>query len=279
MKAVTAPESRRIPVVALVCVALLVTIALTAPLISPYAHTEQLETITMKNLPPSFDHPFGTDSNSRDVLSRVLYGSRVSLLISALSVLIALTVGTAFGALAAFAKPWIESFMMRVLDVLLAIPRLLILLAVTALWSHLSITSLALLLGITGWYDIARMVHGETRTLRSRDFVTAARATGAGGIRIFTKHVFPHLVPVLAVSATLGIAATISLEAGLSYLGLGVQEPNVSWGTIMRDGIGVMDTHWWLTVFPGIATVITALACNAVGEALRERYTQKQVES
>lgn len=260
-------------------IALLVFVSLAAPWIAPFSPSEHLETITMKSLPPSLAHPFGTDSNSRDVLSRVIFGSRVSLLVSSLSVLISLTLGTAYGAVAAFARPLGESFLMRTLDVLLSIPRLLVLLAVTAFWSDLTVLSLALLLGVTGWYDIARLVHGETTTLYNRDFVVAARALGAGGVRIFLKQLLPHLVPLLTVGATLGIAATISLEAGLSYLGLGIQEPNVSWGTIMREGIGVMDTQWWLTIFPGIATVVTVIACNALGDALRERWRRDGVHS
>lgn len=276
----TAPIApRRSVLLPALLIGVLVFVALAAPWLAPYAPTDQLETITMKSLSPSFSHPFGTDSNSRDVLSRVIYGARVSLAVSSLSVLVALTLGVAFGAMAAFGRPALEGVMMRALDVLLAMPRLLILLALTAFWSQLSIVSLALLLGATGWYDLARLVHGETRTLLTRDFVLAAQAGGTGRLRLFIKHLLPHLVPLLAVSATLGIAATISLEAGLSYLGLGIQEPNISWGTIMRDGIGVMDTQWWLTIFPGLATMIAVIACNALGEALRERSARRQLHA
>ena len=262
----------------LLFIGVLVVVALAAPWLAPYPPETQLETITMKSLAPSLAHPFGTDANSRDVLSRVIYGSRVSLAIAALSALAALSIGIAFGALAALGNRFVESLMMRALDVLLALPRLLILLAVTAFWDRLSLVALALLLGATGWYDIARLVHGETRTLSSRDFIVAAAASGVGTVRIFLRHMLPHLVPLLAVSASLGVASSISLEAGLSYLGLGVQG-QVSWGTIMNDGLGVVDTQWWLTIFPGLAALVAVIACNALGEALRDRFARRQLDA
>jgi peptide/nickel transport system permease protein len=121
-------------------------------------------------------------------------------------------------------------------------------------------------------------VHGETRTLLARDFIVAAAAGGVGRLRIFLRHMLPHLVPLLAVSASLGVASSISLEAGLSYLGLGVQD-QVSWGTIMHDGLGVVDTQWWLTIFPGLAAVVAVIACNALGEALRDRFASRQLHA
>jgi len=257
----------------------LILIALAAPLIAPYEPNEMLETIELRSKSPSSAHPFGTDSNSRDVLTRVIYGARVSLTVASLSVAIALTFGTLFGALAAFAGGRLESLMMRILDVLLSLPRLLVLLAITAFWGKLPIPALALLLGVTGWYDVARLVHGETQQLLGRDFIAAARASGVRRSRVFARHMLPHLVPVLAVMASLGVAATIALEAGLSYLNLGVQDPTPSWGSIMREGMGLVDSQWWLTIFPGIATVLAVLACNAFAEALRDVSPRNQVDA
>jgi peptide/nickel transport system permease protein len=271
----TTARSLRVP---LLFIALLILVAVAAPVLAPYSPQAQLETITMKSLAPSAAHPFGTDANSRDVLSRVIYGSRVSLLVASLSALVALTIGVCFGALAALGGPLLESVMMRLLDILLALPRLLILLAVTALWDGLTVLPLAVLLGATGWHDIARLIHGETRSLVARDFIVAAAAAGVGRVRMFLRHMFPHLVPLLAVSASLGVASSISLEAGLSYLGLGVQG-HVSWGTIMHDGLGVVDTQWWLTIFPGLAAVVAVIACNALGEALRDRFARRQLDA
>jgi peptide/nickel transport system permease protein len=265
----------RIP---LLLIGVLVLIALAAPVLAPYSPESQLETITMKSLAPSAAHPFGTDPDSRDVLSRVIYGSRVSLAVATLSALVALSIGVGFGALAALGGRLADSVMMRVLDVLLALPRLLILLAIAAFWRNQSVVSLAILIGATGWHDIARLVHGEIRTLASRDFIVAADAAGVGRIRIFFRHLLPHLVPLLAVSASLTVASSISLEAGLSYLGLGVQD-QVSWGTIMQDGLGVVDTQWWLTIFPGLAALVAVIACNALGEALRDRFARRQLDA
>ena len=151
------------------------------------------------------------------------------------------------------------------------------LLAITALWDRLELVSLILLIGCTGWYDVARIVRGEIRALLGRDFIVAAEASGVGRSRVFWRHLLPHLLPVLAVTATLGVANTIALEAGLSYLGLGVQPPQASWGTIMSDGAAVIDSHWWLTVFPGLAVIMAILACNALGDALRDAFAPEQV--
>ena len=274
----SAPREKRSLLIPLLFIGVLVFVALAAPLLAPHDPNAQPDTIAMKSLAPSPAHLFGTDAYSRDVLSRVIYGSRVSLAIAALSALAALSIGIAFGALAALGNRFVESLMMRALDVLLALPRLLILLAVTAFWDGLSLVALAVLLGVTGWYDIARLVHGETRTLLSRDFIVAAAAAGVGELRIFVRHMLPHLIPLLAVSASLGVASSISLEAGLSYLGLGVQG-QVSWGTIMNDGLGVVDTQWWLTIFPGLAALVAVIACNALGEALRDRFARRQLDA
>lgn len=274
IRARTRTRTLRASLLLLLALALL---SIAAPLITPYDPDATIDMSALKNQAPSLAHPFGTDSYSRDVLSRVMDGSRVSLALAISAVALTLLVGTGFGALAAFSSDTIDSLLMRLLDVLLAVPRLLVLLAITALWDRLSLVALILLIGCTGWYDVARLVRGEIRALLGRDFITAARASGIGGVRMFRHHLLPHLLPILAVSATLGVANTIALEAGLSYLGLGVQPPQASWGTIMSDGAGMIDTQWWLTVFPGLAVILTILACNALGDALRDVFASEQV--
>ncbi len=260
--------------VPLLVIAVLAFIAVAAPLLSPFPYDAQLDIIALKSTPPSAQHWFGTDNTSRDVFSRVLFGARVSLLVAAASVTIALCVGTSYGAIAALAGGFWDALLMRTLDVLLSIPRLLILLAVSAFWSPMPLLPLVVLIGLTGWFDIARLVRGEVHALLRRDFVLAARACGVRRARLLVRHILPHLIPALTVSATLGVAYTIALEAGLSYLGLGVQEPQASWGSIMRLGAAFVDTQWWMTLFPGLATIITVLACNALGDALRDLYAQ-----
>lgn len=255
----------------------LILIAIFAPLVAPYGPDMPVDYDTLKNLPPSAAHPFGTDYIGRDVLSRVIFGGRVSLTLAFAAVALALILGTLYGALAAMAGGWVDRWMMRMLDVALSIPRLLLLLVVTAFTGALPLITLIVLLGTTGWFDVARLVRGEIQTLLHRDFVLAARATGVPRWRALSRHLLPHLIPLLVVSATLNVAGTIGLEAGLSYLGLGVQPPIPSWGAIMNDGAGVLDAQWWLTIFPGIAIVIAVLACHALGDSLRDLFAMEQI--
>jgi peptide/nickel transport system permease protein len=257
--------------------AVLVVMALAAPWLAPVPPDAIPADGLIAASPPSLSHPFGTDPLGRDVLSRVLHGARVSLGVGVTSVLLALGVGGGVGAVAGWAGGRVDALLMRTVDVLLAIPRLLALLAVTALWGALPLAGLALLLGLTGWYDVARLVRAEVRGLRGRDFVLAAQAGGATSARILWRHVTPHLQPTLLVVATLGLANTVALEAGLSFLGLGVQPPQASWGTILGDGHVPGGGRWWLTLFPGLAVVTTVLTCNALADALRRRFAPTQV--
>ena len=268
---------RRSP--AFVLIVLLVSVVAAGPLLSPYAPNAQLDIIALRSQAPSLAHPFGTDAVSRDVLSRVLEGGRVSLALALLSVSLSLVVGTLYGALSTLAGGLVDTAMRRLLEVALSIPRLLVLLAVGALWGTLSFPALVLLIGFTGWFDTARLVTDELRGLSVREFTVAARATGVRGPRLLWRHLLPHLLPTLVINASFGVAGTIALEAGLSYLGLGIQAPQASWGTILRDGAGVVQSEWWLSLFPGLATVLAVLACNALGDALRERFARDHVHS
>lgn len=252
-------------------------VAVAAPWLSPFQPDAIPAEGLIESLSPSLSHPMGTDSAGRDVLSRVLYGARVSLGIAVFSVALATTLGSLVGAIAGWMGGVADTIAMRLLDVAMSVPRVLVLLCVAALWDALPLYGLVLLLAATGWYDVARLVRGEVRALRSRDFVLAARATGVREARIVWRHVVPHLWPTLVVTASLGVAHTIALEAGLSYLGLGVQPPQASWGAILSDAGGMVSSRWWLTVFPGIAIVLSVLTANALGDALRKRLSAGQV--
>ncbi len=264
---------------AFVLTALLVVVVVAGPLLSPYAPNAQLDIIALRSQAPSLAHPFGTDAASRDVLSRVLDGGRVSLTLAILSVALSLVVATLYGAISSLVGGVVDTTMRRLLDVALSIPRLLVLLAVGALWGALTFPALVLLIGLTGWFDTARLVTDELHALSRQEFTVAARAMGVRGPRLLWRHLLPHLLPTLVINASFGVASTIALEAGLSYLGLGIQAPQASWGTILRDGAGVVQSEWWLSLFPGLATVFAVLACNALGDALRERFAPNHVPS
>ena len=252
--------------------------ALLAPALAPYDPTAQPDIVALRGRAPSLAHPFGTDLFSRDVFSRVLFGARVSLSIGLLSVLLSITVGTAYGAIAGYVGGLVDASMMRLIDAFLAIPRILLLLVVAALWTRLPIGALILLLGLTGWFGVSRLVRAEVRSVAARDFALAARALGMRGPRLLLRHVLPNVVSPIIVAATLGVGNVIILEAGLSYLGLGVRQPDASWGNIIQDGADQIATLWWISLFPGLAILLTVLACNAVGDALRDAVDPRQLE-
>ncbi|AHG90218.1 ABC-type transporter, integral membrane subunit [Gemmatirosa kalamazoonensis] len=251
-------------------------LALFAPLVAPYNPSAQPDPVALQNRPPSLAHPLGTDPFSRDVLSRVLYGARVSLGVGVLAALLSTTVGAAYGAIAAWLGGLADAAMMRLVDAFLGIPRVLLLLAVVALWGHVSTVALVLLIAGTGWFGTSRLARAEVRSLREREFVHAARALGAGESRLLARHVVPHLGPLLLVAATLAVGNVIALEAGLSYLGLGVQPPQASWGSIMQDGADYVTTAWWTTAAPGILIVVTVLAVNVLGDGLRDALDPRE---
>lgn len=251
--------------------------AIAGPHLVPYTGTEQLDIVRLKNAPPSWAHPFGTDQYSRDVLARVLRGARISLAISTLSVLISITIGTAYGLVAGFAGGVIDTAMMRLLDGFISIPRIFLLIAVLTLWSPVPLAALVVLLGATGWFTVSRLVRAETLSARTQDYVHAARALGASDARILWRHLLPNVATPIVVAATLGVANVIALEAGLSYLGLGAREPTPSWGSIFLDGVDFFAGNWWVVLFPGIAIIATVLAFNVLGDALRDVLDPRQL--
>ena len=261
--------------VALFVLGVIVLVGLLAPLVAPYNPAAQPDIVGLKDLPPSFAHPFGTDPYSRDVLSRVIFGARLSLMIGVLATIVSLTVGVAYGAISGYAGGVLDAVMMRLLDAFLSIPRLLLLIGVLVAWPRLSIGALVVFLGLTGWFGLSRIVRGQVLALKHAEFITAAHALGASRRRILWRHLLPNLVSPIVVAATLGVAHVIVLEAGLSYLGIGVPQPLASWGNIIQDGSDQVATLWWMALFPGLFMVLTVMTLNILAEALSDAYERR----
>jgi len=252
-------------------VALLVLIALAAlsvSVVSPYGPDDvDLRSV---RLPPSLAHPLGTDAIGRDLLTRTLYGGRISLIVAGVGMVGSLTLGTAMGLLGTFGPRSVRWVVARAIDIQLAFPYVLLAIAITAAVRP-SIPVLILLMVLAGWAAVARVVRAIALKERGRDYVAAAQVIGASRTRIALVHVFPSVVPSLQVLAAMQMAAMIVFEATLSFLGMGVQPPTPSWGGIMLDGKNYMTTAWWLTVFPGLAIMITSLALILIGDGLDTR--------
>jgi peptide/nickel transport system permease protein len=219
--------------------------------------------------PPSATHPLGTDTLGRDVASRLLYGARVSLVVGLSAVLLAGALGIALGLISGWYRGWLDDLVMRVGDVQLAFPVLVLAVAVLAVLGG-SLVNLIIVLGATGWITYARIVRGEVLTLRERDFVAAARALGAPDAWILRRHLLPNVLPPITVVATFSVARTIIAEASLSFLGLGIPAPEPSWGAMLDEGRNYITTGWWLALFPGVAILLLVLGINLVGDWLRD---------
>jgi len=226
--------------------------------------------LTCKNLAPSLAHPFGTDELSRDILSRVASGGRISLAVALLAVGLSVTLGAVIGLVAGYWGGRVDGALMRLVDAALAIPRLFLLLLVLAVWEQVPLAALILLIGATGWFGTGRLVRAEALRLREESYVRAAEALGASRRRIIFRHLLPNTAGPLLVAATLGVGDVILLEAGLSFLGLGVPLPIPSWGGMIFDAKSVLVAAPWAGIFPGLAIVITVLSANLFGDALRD---------
>jgi peptide/nickel transport system permease protein len=220
--------------------------------------------------PPAVDHPFGTDQLSRDVLARVVTGGRISLGVAFLAVALSVTLGAAVGIVSGYWGGTIDAALMRFVDGALAIPRLFMLLLVLAVWERVPVLALIVLIGATGWFATSRLVRGEVLRIRDEGYVRAAEALGARRRRIIFRHLLPNALGPLLVAATLGVGDVILLEAGLSFLGLGIQPPTPSWGGMILDSREVMVSAPWTGIFPGLAIVVTVLSANLFGDALRD---------
>ncbi len=243
-------------------------IAILAPVISPYDPSA----IDQDNLlmPPSRQHLLGTDSLGRDVLSRIIYGARISLSIGIIAVGIATSVGLILGASAGFYGGFTDVLIMRFLDVMLCFPTFFLILAVVAVMES-SIFNIMAVIGLTSWMGPARLIRGEILSLKEREFILAEIALGASNFRIITKHLIPNAMGPVLVNATLGVAGAILLESGLSFLGLGVQPPTASWGNILIEAKSTLGVAWWITIFPGLAILVTILGFNLIAEGLKEK--------
>lgn len=256
--------------VGLALVALLLLLALLAPLFSSYDPTAQIDLATRQLLPPSLAHPMGTDFFSRDMLSRVLFGARISLTIAVLTILVSITIGTLIGMWAGWSGGGVDAVLMRLVDAALAIPRVFLLLVVLALWRNVGLVGLILVLGTTSWFDTARLVRAEVLSLKAREFVVATRALAFRAPRVAWRHLLPNVAAPVIVSATLGVGQIVLLEAGLSYLGIGVRPPIPSWGNMIADGQAHLATAWWITAFPGLAIMLTVIGFSLIGDSLRD---------
>jgi peptide/nickel transport system permease protein len=259
----------RLALIGLGCIILLYLATLLTPFLAPYDPIAQRDIARTSLLPPSTEHWFGTDLFGRDVLSRVLYGARISLAIGFIATAISITVGTLLGAIAGYAGGKVDAALMRFTDMVLAFPRLVLLILIVALFEQ-SLVVITLVLGLTQWPTTTRIVRGDVLSLREREFIQAARALGFGHARIVLRHLVPNVLAPVIVSATLGIGNTIVMEAGLSFLNLGPPPPTPTWGNLVADGKDRLMNAWWIATFPGMAIVLVVLAFNLVGDGLRD---------
>lgn len=247
-------------------------LSLLAPYITPYA-PDDLDAYNVL-IPPCAAHWLGTDELGRDVLTRIIYGARISLKVGFVSVGIAVLAGSVAGLCAGYYGGWIDQVIMRFVDIMLCFPTFFLILAVIALLEP-SIWYIMIIIGLTGWMGVARLVRAEVLSLRERDFVMAARGIGASDARIIFRHILPNAMSPVLVAATLGVAGAILTESALSFLGIGVQPPTPSWGNMLTAGKDYLEFAWWLSLFPGLAILVTVIAYNLVGEGLRDALDPK----
>ncbi|MGH7406932.1 MAG: ABC transporter permease [Candidatus Methylomirabilales bacterium] len=245
--------------------------ALLAPLLAPYDPARLPADLAAQSLrPPGPEHWLGTDLLGRDLLSRILYGARVSLLVGFAVALLTAVLGATVGLLAGFYAGTIDVVFMRVTDAMMAFPTLVLAIAAVAVLDRPGLLAIILVLTVVQWTTVARLVRGQALALREREFVSAASALGARDLRILTRHLLPNCLAPLLVSTTFGVASNIVAEAGLSFLGLGVQPPAVSWGSLLSEGAVYLTVKPWLVIFPGLAITLTVLGCNLAGDGLRD---------
>jgi len=258
--------------VSLFILAVIVSCALAADLIAP-ASGEMID-LDDSLKPPSISHPFGTDSFGRDLFTRVVRGSRISLSVGFVARTISLLIGMVLGVISGFYGGRLDSVIMRLADITFAFPTLLLLVAVMAVVTP-GMMTLFTVLGVVGWAAVARLVRAQVLAVREREYVQAARSSGAGTLSLVTRHILPQCLSPVIVVYTMGLGMTIMAEASLSFLGLGVQPPAPSWGRMISDGIIFMRTAWWLTIFPGLILTLTVCSLNLVGDGLRDALDPK----
>jgi len=262
----------RLALFGLIIVTSLFAVAVFAPFISPYNY----KNIDVQNIlmPPSSTHFFGTDDLGRDVYSRMIWGARISLAVGFVSVGISTLIGITLGAFAGYYGKYTDMIIMRFVDIMLCIPGFFLILAVIAFLGP-NIFNIMIIIGLTSWMGVARLVRAEFLSLKEREFVLGAKASGASDFRIIFVHILPNALAPVFISAVLGVAAAVLLESSLSFLGLGIQPPTPSWGNILADGKSNIEIAWWLSVFPGTGILITVLGYNLLGEGLRDALDPK----
>ena len=267
-------REHRLAMVALIVVVLLCLLSAFAPIVSPYDPNKT--NLFQIFEPPSVAHPMGTDSLGRDLATRILFGGRVSLTVGVLAALLAITVGAVIGVVAGFYGGLADGVLMRLVDVLLSIPRLFFLVLLAVLFGG-SVLTIILVLGFLSWTRTARIVRATVMSLKGREFIEAARAIGAGDLRIMVRHLLPNTVAPIIVAATLGVAGAIIAESTLSFLGLGIQKPMSSWGNLLTDATTDMGKAPWTAIFPGLAIFLAVVSINFVGDGLRDALDPRHV--
>lgn len=260
-------KANRLAMTGLVVVVVLFLISLSAPLIAPYNPAAINAWDVLQ--PPSWQHWFGTDELGRDVLSRVLFGARISLKVGFVAIGIAVLLGSAVGLLAGYYGGWVDTLLMRCVDIMLCFPAFFLILAIITFLEP-SIWYIMAVIGLTGWMGVARLVRAEVLAIREMDYILAARCIGCSDLRIILRHILPNALSPVLVAATLGVAGAILTESALSFLGIGVQPPTPSWGNILTSGKDYIEFAWWLSLYPGLAILITVLAYNLLGEGIRD---------
>lgn len=255
-------------------VLLLFVVSLLAPWLSPY-HPSAINAWDVLQ-PPTSQHWLGTDELGRDVLARILYGTRISLKVGFVAVGIAVVLGTMVGLTAGYYGGWLDSVLMRLVDIMLCFPSFFLILAVIAFLQP-SIWIIMAVIGLTGWMGVARLVRAEVLAIREMDYILAARCIGCSDLRIIVRHILPNALSPVLVAATLGVAGAILTESALSFLGIGVQPPTPSWGNILTSGKDYIEFAWWLSLFPGLAILITVLSYNLLGEGIRDALDPRAI--
>jgi len=260
-------------VIGLTVILLLIVVALFAPIISPYTPSQQ--DLSHRLQPPSLSHIFGTDDLGRDVFTRMIFGSRISLSVGFISVFIILVIGTFLGIISGFYGGKTDYIIMRFTDIVLCFPTFFLIILVIA-FIEPNIYNVMIVIGVTSWPGLARLVRAEVLSLKEREFILVSKMMAVSNIKIFCVHILPNIISPLMVFSSLAIGGAILTESALSFLGLGVQPPMPSWGQILTSGKDYIYMAWWLSLFPGIAILVTVLAFNLVGEAIRDIFDPKE---
>ena len=269
---------RELPLVPILLIILILIVpAIFADVIAPHAPLEG--NLRNRLQPPLFfggttEHVLGTDRQGRDVLSRIIHGSRISITVAGVGIFVGGFIGTSLGLLAGYFRGTMDQLVMRLVDITLAVPSMLIALVLASVLGP-RFSSIVIVIAFVVWANYARQIRGEVLSLRERDFVARARAAGASHLRIILRHIFPNVINTLIVLVTLQVGFVIVFEASLSFLGVGIPRPNPAWGLMVSDGRGVIISSWWVSMFPGLAIMLTVLSLNLLGDWLRDRLDPK----